>query len=128
MKAFVRKIRSVKKRKLLKNLVGTVTAAAYFRYGAMQDNTEPSPFFVNYDRSNQRLERPHPYLNTIIVNDEIESLPTQKSELTYSQEELDALGLGKVNSEVTSVVGLPLTHSSRPTLAVHEENWIIQES
>lgn len=70
MKAFIRKIRSVKKRKLLKNLVGTVTAAASFRYGAMQNKTEPSPFFVNYDQSNQHLERPHPYHQAMIVDED----------------------------------------------------------
>ena len=61
---------------------------------------------------------------------ENESLTAQKSELTYSQEELDALGLGKDTRKVTLVVRTPMLHSSQYTLAVHEENWNrpIQES
>lgn len=59
-----------------------------------------------------------------------ESLTARKSEFTYSQEELDALGLGKDTRKVTLVVGTPMPHSSQYTLAVHEENWNrpIQES
>ncbi len=69
MKAFVRKIRSVKKRKLIKkNLVSTCTVGFSLRYGAMSHKTEPSPFFVTYNQSNQQLERPHPYQQSMIVN------------------------------------------------------------
>ena len=57
MTAFMRKIRSVKKRKLIKDLVSTWTVGLSFRYVAMQQTTEPSPFLVNYDRSNQRLKK-----------------------------------------------------------------------
>lgn len=59
-----------------------------------------------------------------------ESLTAQKSELIYSQDEIDALGLEQENKEVNLVVGLPLPHSSQFTLDNHEKNWdqLIQES
>jgi len=55
---------------------------------------------------------------------ENESLTAQKSELTYSKEELDALGLGNVDRKVTLVVGLPMPmpHSSHYMLAFQKEN------
>ena len=43
---------------------------------------------------------------------ENEPLTAQKSELTYTKVELDALGLGKVNREVTLMVGIPMPHFS----------------
>ena len=79
MKAFVRKIRSIKKRKLLKNLVGTVTAAVSFQYGAMQDKTEPNSFFVNSNQSNQHMEKSNPYHQVIIVDEDSQSSTENQS-------------------------------------------------
>lgn len=179
MKAFIRKIRSVKKRRLLKKCLGAWIAGMSFRYGPMSHKTKPSPFFVNDDQSNQHVERLNSSQRVMIVDDdnqfslenksvekirgvklgsgnvvvsrvnkqqnqiseplkdaietsvvENESLTAQKSELTYSQDEIDALGLGQVNKEISLVVGLPMPHSSPFTLAVHEKNLdrLVQES
>ena len=97
MKAFIRKIRTVKKRKLIKKLVGMCTIGVSCRYGAMSHKTEPSPFFGNYDQSNQHLERPHPYQRSMIGNDE-----NQSSTENQSVEKIRGVKLGsgtKVISE-----------------------------
>ena len=108
MKAFFRKLARVKKRKAIKRAIAGGLAAWALKYGRINQTTD---LFINSSQ-------------------EIQSITAQKSELTYIQEELDALGLGKVNREVTLVVGIPMPHSSQYTLAVHEENWnrLIQES
>ena len=89
MKALIRKIRSVKKRKLIKNLVGTWAAGMSLRYGQMSHKTEPSPFFVTYNQFNQQLERPHPYQQSMIVNDD-----NQSSTENQSVEKIRAVKLG----------------------------------
>ncbi len=157
MKALIKKIKSVKKRQALKKLIGVVTAGYSLRSSKMLHETEQNQFFVNYDQSKPSLERPYPYQQSMIKNnDNKSSIETQsseeirgvefgtggrlifskekkqpnQSEFTSSQEEVDALGLGKVNKEVTLVVGLPLPHFSPSPLAGHEKNWdqLIQES
>lgn len=159
MNAFVRKIRSVKKRELIEKAVGTCTTIWILKHGQISHTPEPGPFFGNFNQSNQHMERSNPYHQTIIVDEDSQSLTenqsfekirrvklgfdrelrmadynrdsyTQKSEFTYSQDEIEALGLGEVNEKVRSVVGLSMPRSSQFTLAGHEKNWnqLIQES
>ena len=70
MKAFIRKIRSVKKRRLLKKCLGAWIAGMSFRYGPMSHKTKPSPFFVNDDQSNQHVERLNSSQRVMIVDDD----------------------------------------------------------
>lgn len=160
MKAFIRKIRTVKKREIIKNAIGTCTTAWALRHGSISHKIESSPFFGNFNQSNQHMERSNPYHQTRYVDEDSQSSTenqsfekirrvklgfdrelrmadynrdssTQKSKVTYSQDEIEALGLvGEVNKEVTSVVGLPMPRSSHPALAVHEKDWnrFVQES
>lgn len=83
---------------------------------------------LNYGRINQTTNLP------INSNQEVQSISRETessfTELTYSQEEIDALGLGNADKKVTLVVGLLPVHSYQHTLSVHEENLnrLVQEN
>jgi DNA-binding NarL/FixJ family response regulator len=113
MKTFFRKLARVKKRKAIQaiNRAIAVGVAGYaFKYGRINQTTYTGAVS---EIQNQHNKTPEALKYTIEKRGgENESLTAQKSELTYIQEELDALGLGKVNRDVTLVVGIPMPHSS----------------
>lgn len=116
MKAFFRKLahlKKVKKRQVLKRAIAGYLFAVSVRYGS--------------GRLNQTTDLSQEKQPITTLNNQTQITDTG---LTCSQEELDALGLGKVNKEVTLVVGISQPPSSQNTLAVHGENWnkLIQES
>lgn len=118
MKTLFIRLRRAKKRKSLKRLISIIFAAWALKYGRITQTTETESSFT------ELVSNKYPY------QDSNEYLTGQKSELTYSQEELDALGLWNVDKKVTLVVGLPMPHSCQHTLAVPEENLnvLVQEN
>ena len=107
MKAFIRKIRSIKKRKLFKDLVGTSVIGLSFKYGRIHYSNESSSFFVDYGRSNQQFERQqNPYQQYTTVNNDHQSsiedqaaqYQSQISEPLKSALEVRSGDLGKVSS------------------------------
>ena len=138
MKALVRKLARVKKRKLVTRAVAAGLAAWALKYGRINQTTDlPINSSQEIQTINtQTTSRETESSFTVLVSDQYsyqdsnKSLTGQKSELTYSQEELDALGLGNVDKKVTLVVGMPVPHFSQQELVIRQKssNRLIQES
>ena len=81
MKIFLRNIRRVKKRKFIKDAFGKVTIAIGIavKSSQMLQTSESSSFFVNYNPSNERLERLNPHQQSLIGNDQNQSSTENKS-------------------------------------------------
>jgi hypothetical protein len=118
MKAFFIKLGRVRKCKFLKRAISVCLGAWILKYGRINQTTDLP---INSNQEIQSINNQTTSSFTELVSDEYsyqdsnESLTGQKSELTYSQEELDALGLGNVDKKVTLVVGLPMPHSYQHT-------------
>jgi hypothetical protein len=112
MRTLFRKLRGVKKLEFLKRSISVGLGALVLNYGRINQTTNLP---INSNQEVQSISR------------ETESSFT---ELTYSQEEIDALGLGNADKKVTLVVGLLPVHSYQHTLSVHEENLnrLVQEN
>ena len=81
MKAFFRKLVRLKKRKVIKRVITKSHAAWTLKCGRINQTTE---LFIS---SSQEIQS---------INNQTTYTGAQKSELTYSQEDLDALAVSKL--------------------------------
>ena len=77
MKAFVRKIASVKKRQIAKKAIGLVAAAWAFKYGHI--NSDPAPTSADSGQYTEHLNEQYLYQKTDTINNNDRSLTESNS-------------------------------------------------